>query len=183
MASPGKEFPAEYRVYRGMLIWCSDPKRVNYKYYGGRGIKVCAEWVASFSSFIGYMGPRPSAKHTLDRHPDNDGNYEPGNVRWATMKEQAQNKRPRTGRPPKPRFRSKKSIPKENREGYDHVLSHFQKEGKLHGAKTALQKALGLKSRQVVDRWQRYGIPEKYAGRLFKLTGMRPEQIWPENFR
>lgn len=70
-----------------------------------------------------------------------------------------------------------------NLDGYNDVLAHFAVNGNLHGAKTALQKALGLKSRQVPDRWQRYGIPEKYAGPLFKLTGMRPEQIWPENFR
>lgn len=70
-----------------------------------------------------------------------------------------------------------------NADGYRDVLGHFATGDNLHGAKTALQKALGLKSRQVVDRWARYGIPEKYAGPLFKLTGMRPEQIWPENFR
>jgi hypothetical protein len=178
MASPRKNFPAEYRVYHGMLIRCSDPRRVNYKYYGGRGIRVCSEWIASFSSFIDYMGPRPSAKHTLDRYPNNDGNYEPGNVRWATMKEQTKNKRPRQGR----KFAGG-PIPKANQRGYERVLAHFHKDGKRHGAKTRLQHALGLASRQVVDRWQRYGIPEKYAGPLFKLTGMRPEEIWPENFR
>ena len=70
-----------------------------------------------------------------------------------------------------------------NADGYEAVLAHFHVNGKRHGAKNALAKALGLKSRAVVDRWQNYGIPEKYAGPLFKLTGLRPEQIWPENYR
>lgn len=70
-----------------------------------------------------------------------------------------------------------------NAAGYEAVLAHFHVAGKRHGAKQALATALGLTSRAVVDRWQRYGIPEKYAGPLFKLTGMRPEQIWPENYR
>lgn len=73
--------------------------------------------------------------------------------------------------------------PKTNAAGYEAVLAHFYVEGKRHGAKNALAKALGLKSRAVVDRWQNYGIPQKYQGPLYKLTGMRPEEIWPENFR
>lgn len=70
-----------------------------------------------------------------------------------------------------------------NAEAFEAVLKHFYVDGKRHGAKNALAKALGLSSRQVPDRWERYGIPEKYAGPLFKLTGMRPDEIWPENFR
>lgn len=70
-----------------------------------------------------------------------------------------------------------------NADGYQAVLRCFYEDGKPRGAKTRLQRALGLKSRQVVDRWERHGIPEKYAGPLFKLTGLRPDQIWPENYR
>lgn len=77
---------------------------------------------------------------------------------------------------------TKRKLPT-NADGYEAVLSHFHVDGKRHGAKTALAKALGLKSRAVVDRWQHYGIPKKYAGPLFKLTGMRMEKIWPEDFR
>jgi hypothetical protein len=66
-----------------------------------------------------------------------------------------------------------------NADGYQAVLRHFHKDGKAHGAKTRLQHALGVKSRQVVDRWERYGIPMKYSQKLKELTGMRPDEIWP----
>lgn len=70
-----------------------------------------------------------------------------------------------------------------NADAYEAVLKHFYVDGKRHGAKTAMAKALGLSGRAVTDRWERYGIPMKYAMPLKKLTGMRPEQIWPENYR
>jgi len=65
------------------------------------GITVCDRWAKSFSVFLADIGPAPSTKHTLDRWPNNVGNYEPGNVRWATMLEQRHNRRPdaRVGRP------------------------------------------------------------------------------------
>lgn len=72
---------------------------------------------------------------------------------------------------------------KTNADGYEDVLAHFHVKGKRHGAKQGLATALGLKSRAVVDRWARYGIPRKYAGSLYKLTGLRAEQIWPEDYR
>jgi len=65
----------------------------NYSYYGGRGIIVCQRWVESFEAFLTDMGPRPSPKHSIDRFPDKNGNYEPGNCRWATQAEQSRNTR------------------------------------------------------------------------------------------
>ena len=69
---------------------CYDPKRRYFKVYGGRGITVCAKWRDSFKAFLADMGPRPSLGHSIDRI-DNDGNYEPGNCRWATDEEQGLN--------------------------------------------------------------------------------------------
>jgi len=72
---------------------CFDSARAGYRDYGGRGITVCQRW-NSFENFLADMGERPIGK-TLDRFPNPDGNYEPGNCRWATPLEQARNRRPR----------------------------------------------------------------------------------------
>lgn len=71
---------------------CYYEKHVVYRYYGGRGITVCDRWRQSFESFLADVGPAPSQKHTIDRHPNKAGNYEPGNVRWALQIQQNRNK-------------------------------------------------------------------------------------------
>lgn len=82
-----------YKSYIGMIDRCHNPKNKAWDNYGGRGIIVCEEWRADFWSFIRHIGPRTSPKHSVDRYPDNNGNYEPGNVRWATQEQQNRNMR------------------------------------------------------------------------------------------
>lgn len=90
--SAGRVTP-EYCAWTAMKQRCSNPKCHAFKTHGGRGIRVCERWLNSFKNFLDDMGLRPSRFHSLDRYPDQDGNYEPGNCRWATTKEQARNTR------------------------------------------------------------------------------------------
>ena len=91
MTTHGQSKTPLYRVWNGMRERCRNPRHEKYPIYGGRGINVCDAW-NSFEQFQRDMGPRPSPKHSLERK-DSNGNYEPGNVCWATQLEQQNNRR------------------------------------------------------------------------------------------
>jgi len=92
LTKSGEKPPPEYIAWQRMKDRCLNKNCPDYHRYGGRGIKVFSGWVNDPVAFINYVGPRPSPKHSIDRIDNNLG-YEPGNVRWATMREQSRNQR------------------------------------------------------------------------------------------
>jgi len=92
-----------YRIWLMMHQRCYNEEHMAYKHYGGRGIGICLDWNRltnpdpdkAFENFLAYVKPRPSKDYSIDRI-DVDKGYEPGNVRWATAKEQRANQRPRS---------------------------------------------------------------------------------------
>lgn len=88
----GKAYVPEYEAWQGAKKRCTNPRSRDYPDYGGRGIAMCERWFASFEAFYKDMGERPGPGWSLDRI-NRDGDYEPGNCRWATVKDQARNRR------------------------------------------------------------------------------------------
>lgn len=90
--SGGQAMSPEYRAWKAMIERCENRNCETYRNYGARGITVAPEWRVSFMSFLAHIGQRPSALHSIDRIKNELG-YQPGNVRWATRREQNRNRR------------------------------------------------------------------------------------------
>ncbi len=92
-ATHGMARTKEYRSWRAMIERCENENKDNFELYGGRGIVVSKRWRTDFAAFYADMGPRPSLAHSIDRWPNKNGNYRPGNCRWATAVQQNRNRR------------------------------------------------------------------------------------------
>ena len=92
----GMSLTPEYRSWAGIKQRCFNKNDRSYKDYGGRGITMCDRWAKSFECFYADMGRKPEPRMSIDRI-NNDGNYEPGNCRWATPKQQYHNRRKLNG--------------------------------------------------------------------------------------
>lgn len=86
----GRKPTSEYNTWQGMKKRCLNPNNPGYKYYGGRGIKVCDRWKDSFPNFLEDMGNKPTKEHSIDRIDNNKG-YSKANCKWSTILEQANN--------------------------------------------------------------------------------------------
>lgn len=80
-----------YTLWTNIKQRTTNPKHVSWKYSGAKGVRLCDEWY-DFAVFYAYVGDPPFPGASLDRYPDNDGDYKPGNVRWASREDQQRNK-------------------------------------------------------------------------------------------
>lgn len=134
-------------IYQGMKQRCYNTNRPNYKYYGGRGVSVCDEWLNNPQAFYDWaMANGYQENLTIDRI-NNDGNYEPQNCRWASMKEQATNKHPRTR---KPHTHPRISNTGTTRVTYDKKNRRYRvflRNNHYVGSRKSLQEAIALRQR------------------------------------
>lgn len=87
----GEHGTRTYKSWTKMIARCYNRRNIGFHNYGGSGVRVCRRW-RSYANFVADMGKRPSIRYSIDRFPDRSGNYKPGNCRWATSKQQSNNK-------------------------------------------------------------------------------------------
>lgn len=157
-----------YYIWCGIIARCECKTCPEYPKYGGIGVQFDQEWRDDIEVFAEYLGPRPSRRHSVDRFPNKNGNYEPGNVRWATPLEQIGNRNKfKTGQ----QYALWQPIPAENKNALKElfvVYSVFD-----------IAKILDI-SRQAVNNWEE--VPIRTVGRLSKATGIPPEKLHPEPY-
>jgi len=163
------------RAWHSMQERCHNPKNHAYKNYGGRGIVVCTRWrfgengLSGFECFRMDIGNPPTKEHSMDRFPDKNGNYEPGNVRWATWVEQARN------------TRKNKLI---SLDGETKCLVEWLSEKKINASTFRRRmKMLGMTEEEALKcpnltrmGRARYSLPF-YDGKTHKKTGPKPKKI------
>lgn len=172
-----------YLTWWGIKSRCNNPNSTSYVWYGGRGIRLWDPWDRDFWAFVFYMGgDKPSPYHSVDRI-DVNGDYEPGNVRWATSKEQNSNKvkktkpnsqlRPKTMKVKKP-LKPKKEAPvptDPDERGFALVLTKL----------TRAEIARGLEiKKQNLTRWKR--VPPHHVAKVSELSGLSKAEILPSMF-
>lgn len=163
---------SEYSAWAGMKRRCNNPKNVDFKDYGGRGIMVCDRWRDSFNAFLTDMGRKPSPKHSIDRI-NVDGNYEPSNCRWATPLEQRSNRRDAGHRPK--RIRERNGNCSYHLANIRRLPSCLSGQGpcEAHHLRFGPERGVGMKA---TDRW---AIPlTAIEHRLVHTVGGKVEEAW-----
>lgn len=178
----GQEHPL-WKTWMSMRTRCANP---NDPYYGGRGIKVCGRW-DNFVNFVADMGERPPG-HVLDRI-NNDGNYEPSNVRWVTPKQSAANRRKKDKdqiaywrlHPRKPRCPTGTISDKNGPMAQQHALRIWRQTRRPPLTQTDLARRLGL-SRSYVHRIETGSrqIGLDLLPLICRRTGLTPEELRPD---
>ena len=147
--------PPEYFIWIQMKQRCNNPNHKRYKDYGARGISVCKKWMDSFESFIKDVGWRPSKELSIDRI-DNSKGYEPSNVRWATSKQQSQNRDHVTLVDHNGKSTSLKDYCKLNNLNYGTVKSRIERDGWT--LNEALKPGNPFRFRERNEPWKQEGI-------------------------
>lgn len=154
-----------YSIWCGIIDRCENKNSFEYWKYGGMGLSFHPEWRKDVLAFAKDMGPRPSPRHTVDRYPDKNGGYVPGNVRWATPKQQGNNRR---------RFTTSKvkyDPPPANKAAFTKLLEVY--------SKSELATMAGV-TRQAVNRWEE--VPIRFVKRLSTASGIPVKKIHPDPY-